>query len=124
MKVCVYDRIYLFMSLELFFKLFIFQTSPGFLGMCDSTAELQLKTTTDHTHSPSPKHGSFLRVTEWVRDKDMPTTPTNQSRAETAGESRTQMRPDCYKHFTPRFKTSALDQVMFLFYLLLICYFC
>ncbi|XP_057178391.1 WD repeat-containing protein 90 isoform X1 [Triplophysa rosa] len=86
--------------------------SEGFLHMCDSTAELHLKTTTGHTHSPSPKHASFLRVTEWVRDNDTPTTPTNQSRAETMGESRTQMRPDCYKHFTPRFKISALDQTI------------
>lgn len=111
MKVCVYDS--LCMSIELFFKLFIFQMSPGFLRMCDSTAQLQLYPTTGHAHSPSPKHASFLRVTEWVRDEDTPTTPTNQSRADTVRESRTQVRPDCYKHFTPRFRTSELDQVIY-----------
>jgi len=67
----------------------------GFL--CDSTAELQLSP----THSP--KHTSFLRVTEWVTNEDTPTVPANQSR--------TAIRPDCYKHFTPRFKTTVLDQV-------------
>lgn len=85
--------------------------SEGFLRMCDSTAEHQLNPTTGHTHSPSPKHTSFLRVTEWVRDEDTTTTPTNQSRAET-GKSRMQARPDCYKHFTPRFNTSELDQTV------------
>nr|XP_055038117.1 WD repeat-containing protein 90 isoform X5 [Misgurnus anguillicaudatus] len=82
--------------------------NEGFLRMCDSTAELQLNHTTGHTHSPPPKHASFLRVNEWVRDEDTPTTSTNQS----PREGRTQVRPDCYKHFNPRFKTSELDQTL------------
>ncbi len=84
-------------------------TSIGFL--CDSTAELQLSPTTGHAHSPHPKHASFLRVTEWVKDEDTPTLPANQSRMENIQDSHTAVRPDCYKHFTPRFKTSMLDQV-------------
>ncbi|XP_065114825.1 WD repeat-containing protein 90 [Paramisgurnus dabryanus] len=82
--------------------------NEGFLRMCDSTAELQLNLTTGHTHSPPPKHASFLRVNKWVRDKDTPTTSANQS----PREGRTQVRPDCYKHFNPRFKTSELDQTL------------
>uniref|UniRef100_A0A8C1JFF9 WD repeat domain 90 n=1 Tax=Cyprinus carpio TaxID=7962 RepID=A0A8C1JFF9_CYPCA len=79
-------------------------TSIGFL--CDSTAELQLSPATGHAHSPPPKHTSFLRVTEWVKDEDTPTLPANQSRMEKIQDSHTAVRPDCYKHFTPRFKTS------------------
>ncbi|XP_016417962.1 WD repeat-containing protein 90-like [Sinocyclocheilus rhinocerous] len=82
--------------------------SEGFL--CDSTAELQLSPTTGHAHSPPPKHASFLRVTEWVKDEDTPTLPANQSRTEKIQDNHTAVRPDCYKHFTPRFKTSVLDQ--------------
>uniref|UniRef100_A0A9J8DAD8 WD repeat domain 90 n=1 Tax=Cyprinus carpio carpio TaxID=630221 RepID=A0A9J8DAD8_CYPCA len=79
-------------------------TSIGFL--CDSTAELQLSPATGHAHSPPPKHTSFLRVTEWVKDEDTPTLPANQSRMEKIQDNHTAVRPDCYKHFTPRFKTS------------------
>ncbi|XP_048030728.1 WD repeat-containing protein 90 isoform X2 [Megalobrama amblycephala] len=84
--------------------------SEGFL--CDSTAELQLSPTTGHTHSPPPKHASFLRVTEWVKNEDTPTLPANQSRTEKTRDGHTPIRPDCYKHFTPRFKTSVLDQTV------------
>uniref|UniRef100_A0A8C1YTD6 WD repeat domain 90 n=1 Tax=Cyprinus carpio TaxID=7962 RepID=A0A8C1YTD6_CYPCA len=79
-------------------------TSIGFL--CDSTADLQLSPTTGNAHSPPPKHTSFLRVTEWVKDEDTPTLPANQSRMEKIPDNHTAVRPDCYKHFTPRFKTS------------------
>uniref|UniRef100_A0A672KHC3 WD repeat domain 90 n=1 Tax=Sinocyclocheilus grahami TaxID=75366 RepID=A0A672KHC3_SINGR len=79
-------------------------TSIGFL--CDSTAELQLSPTPGHAHSPPPKHASFLRVTEWVKDEDTPTLPANQSRTEKIQNNHTAVRPDCYKHFTSRFKTS------------------
>lgn len=82
--------------------------SEGFL--CDSTAELQLSPTAGHTHSP--KHTSFLRVTEWVTNEDTPTIPANQSRTEKIRDGHTAIRPDCYKHFTPRFKTSVLDQTL------------
>lgn len=78
----------------------------GFL--CDS-AELHLSPTTGHTHSP--KHTSFLRVTEWVTNEDTPTIPANQSRTEKIRDGHTAIRPDCYKHFTSRFKTPVLDQV-------------
>ncbi len=94
-------------------------TSIGIL--CDSTAELQLSPTTGHAHSSPPKHASFLRVTEWVEEEDTPTLPANQSRTENIQDSHTAVRPDCYKHFTPRFKTSVLDQV-YIFNQLLIKY--
>ncbi|RXN21814.1 WD repeat-containing 90 [Labeo rohita] len=81
--------------------------SEGFL--CDST-KLQLSPFEGHAHSPPPKHASFLRVTEWVNDEDTPTVPANQSRTEKIQDGHTAVRPDCYKHFTPRFKTSVLDQ--------------
>uniref|UniRef100_A0A671RFH1 WD repeat-containing protein 90-like n=1 Tax=Sinocyclocheilus anshuiensis TaxID=1608454 RepID=A0A671RFH1_9TELE len=74
--------------------------------LCDSTAALQLSPTTGHAHSPPPKHASFLRVTEWVKDEDTPTLPANQSRTEKIQDNHTAVRSDCYKHFTPRFKTS------------------
>ncbi|XP_052451971.1 WD repeat-containing protein 90 isoform X2 [Carassius gibelio] len=80
--------------------------SEGFL--CDTTTELQLSPTTGHAHSPPPKHASFLRVTEWVKDEDTPTLSANQSKIEKIQD--TAVRPDCYKHFTPRFKTSVLDR--------------
>ncbi|XP_051537939.1 WD repeat-containing protein 90 isoform X1 [Myxocyprinus asiaticus] len=78
----------------------------------DYTAELHRSPTADHAHSSPPKHASFLRVTEWVRDEDTPTLPANQTRAETIREGRSPIRPDCYKHFTPRFKISTLDQTV------------
>ncbi|XP_050954268.1 WD repeat-containing protein 90 [Labeo rohita] len=81
--------------------------SEGFL--CDST-KLQLSPFEGRAHSPPPKHASFLRVTEWVNDEDTPTFPANQSRTEKIQDGHTAVRPDCYKHFTPRFKTSVLDQ--------------
>lgn len=93
----------------------------GFL--CDSTAELQLSPTAGHTHSPPPKHTSFLRVTEWVKNEDTPTLPASQSRTEKIRDGHTAVRPDCYKHFTPRFKTYVLDQVyiyVYFFYQLFI----
>ncbi|KAL1248327.1 hypothetical protein QQF64_021645 [Cirrhinus molitorella] len=82
--------------------------SEGFL--CDSTAELQLSPAAGHAPSPPPKHTSFLRVTEWVNDEDTPTLPANQSMTEKIQDSHMPIRPDCYKHFAPSFKTSALDQ--------------
>ncbi|ROI16431.1 WD repeat-containing protein 90 [Anabarilius grahami] len=84
--------------------------SEGFL--CDSTAELQPSPTAGHTHSPPSKHTSFLRVTEWVKNEDTPTLPASQSRKEKIRDGHTAVRPDCYKHFTPRFKTSVLDQTV------------
>ncbi|XP_059381119.1 WD repeat-containing protein 90 isoform X2 [Carassius carassius] len=78
--------------------------------LCDSTTELELSHTTGHAHSPPPKHASFLRVTEWVKDEDTPTLSANQSKIEKIQDNHTAVRPDCYKHFTSRFKTSVLDR--------------
>lgn len=77
--------------------------------LCKSAAELQLSPTADHAHSPPPRHASFLRVTEWEKDEDTPTLSGHQSGSEKT-QGHTLIHPDCYKHFTPRFKTSVLDQ--------------
>ncbi|KAJ7984499.1 hypothetical protein DPEC_G00355450 [Dallia pectoralis] len=63
--------------------------------------------------SPSPTSGSFLKVTELAGGGDSSVhLKDSLERAldnDNSGANEP-MQPDCYKHFTPRFKTSTLDQ--------------
>lgn len=60
---------------------------------------------------PAPRHASFLRVTERGGAGNSVAAPASQITVEENGEEKNPIRPDCYKHFTPRYKTSALDPV-------------
>ncbi|CDQ58725.1 unnamed protein product [Oncorhynchus mykiss] len=63
---------------------------------------------------PSPRlpSGSFLKVTEMAAGGDSSTLKSSLKRAADNDSLKVEkpVRPDCYKHFTPRFKTSTLDQ--------------
>ena len=61
--------------------------------------------------SPAPKHASFLRVTQRSGGGASPEQPANQLREEHVGNASKAERPDCYKHFTPRYNTSTSGQV-------------
>ncbi|KAK0151285.1 WD repeat-containing protein 90 [Merluccius polli] len=67
------------------------------------------------TPSPDPSHGpqsassSFLKVTELVDASSLRTTQSPYL-LEKESEAKEQIRPDCYKHFTPRYKTALLDR--------------
>ncbi|KAG5262431.1 hypothetical protein AALO_G00275070 [Alosa alosa] len=60
--------------------------------------------------SPTPKHASFLRVTDRSASRASPEEPANQLRENDYGTSSKAERPDCYKHFTPRYNTSTPEQ--------------
>ncbi|XP_070962859.1 WD repeat-containing protein 90 [Oncorhynchus clarkii lewisi] len=62
--------------------------------------------------SPRPPSGSFLKVTEMAAGGDSSTLKSSLKRAADNDSLKVEkpVRPDCYKHFTPRFKTSTLDQ--------------
>ncbi|XP_031416845.1 WD repeat-containing protein 90 isoform X2 [Clupea harengus] len=60
--------------------------------------------------SPAPKHASFLRVTQRSGGGASPEQPANQLREEHIGNASKAERPDCYKHFTPRYNTSTSGQ--------------
>ncbi|XP_037392227.1 WD repeat-containing protein 90 isoform X1 [Pygocentrus nattereri] len=60
-------------------------------------------------HSPASRHASFLRVTERAAAGSSVDSLANQIRVEENGEDLKPVRPDCYKHFTPRYKMSVLD---------------
>ncbi|XP_058250376.1 WD repeat-containing protein 90 isoform X2 [Hemibagrus wyckioides] len=59
--------------------------------------------------SPAPRHASFLRVTEKGGAVKSVIAPANKITSEENEEGKKPIRPDCYKHFTPRYKTSTLD---------------
>ncbi|XP_076826631.1 WD repeat-containing protein 90 [Brachyhypopomus gauderio] len=61
-------------------------------------------------HSPNPRHASFLQVVERAEGVDSVCFSASQIIARGDGEDSEPVRPDCYKHFTPRYKTSTLDQ--------------
>uniref|UniRef100_A0A3B4DWF8 WD repeat domain 90 n=1 Tax=Pygocentrus nattereri TaxID=42514 RepID=A0A3B4DWF8_PYGNA len=58
-------------------------------------------------HSPASRHASFLRVTERAAAGSSVDSLANQIRVEENGEDLKPVRPDCYKHFTPRYKMSS-----------------
>ncbi|XP_062848748.1 WD repeat-containing protein 90 [Trichomycterus rosablanca] len=77
-----------------------------FLSLTDDNEEVQPFV----GHSPAPRHTSFLRVTELGELRDMSDSPADRIREEANGQELKRVRPDCYKHFTPRYKTSTPDQ--------------
>lgn len=79
--------------------------SSSFLSITDYVEEVR----PSPDRSPAPRHASVLRVTERGGATKSVTTPVGQIAVEENGEEEKPIRPDCYKHFTPRYKTSALD---------------
>ncbi|XP_028424157.1 WD repeat-containing protein 90 isoform X2 [Perca flavescens] len=81
----------------------------GSLSICDETLTIPATTipATGSCPSSDPRPAvSFLKVTELVN-----TSPLNTSHMNTVDlKGKTPVRPDCYRHFIPRFKTSTLDQ--------------
>lgn len=61
--------------------------------------------------SPAPRHASFLWVTERGGAVKSVTAPANKIMSEENEEGKKPIRPDCYKHFMRRYKTSTLDPV-------------
>ncbi|XP_066539496.1 WD repeat-containing protein 90 [Hoplias malabaricus] len=81
--------------------------ASSFLSLCDEDDEDQSQP--GPAHSPAPRHDSFLRVTERAGAGDSLTALANQTRAEESEEEYKRIRPDCYKHFAPRYKSSVSD---------------
>ncbi|XP_047667072.1 WD repeat-containing protein 90 isoform X2 [Tachysurus fulvidraco] len=77
----------------------------SFLSITGHAEEVQ----PGRSRSPAPRHASFLRVTERGGAVNSVAAPACQITVEENGEEKNPIRPDCYKHFTPRYKTSALD---------------
>ncbi|XP_060777132.1 WD repeat-containing protein 90 isoform X2 [Neoarius graeffei] len=77
----------------------------SFLSLPDYVEEVQ----PGPDHSPAPRHASFLRVTERGGATKLINGPVSQTIVEGKGEEKKLIRPDCYKHFMPRYKTSTLD---------------
>lgn len=89
-----------------------FGTASSFLSVTDYVEEVR----PSPDRSPAPRHASVLRVTERGGATKSVTAPVGQIAVEENGEEEKPIRPDCYKHFTPRYKTSALDLVPFFFF--------
>ncbi|XP_034716336.1 WD repeat-containing protein 90 isoform X2 [Etheostoma cragini] len=81
----------------------------GSLSICDESTTIPATTVPDtgsHPNSDPRPAVSFLKVTELVN-----TSPLNTSHVNAVElKGKTPVRPDCYRHFIPRFKTSTLDQ--------------
>ncbi|KAI1896220.1 hypothetical protein AGOR_G00092560 [Albula goreensis] len=78
----------------------------GSLSVCEDTEEAE-----PFTAPPAPVIGSFLRVTEMGVSGDRPDLMNGLFHHSFAKEEeKTAVRPDSYRHFTPRFKVSSLDQ--------------
>ncbi|KAI5105705.1 WD repeat-containing protein 90 [Silurus meridionalis] len=58
---------------------------------------------------PASRHASFLRVTERGNPANMVTAPVDRNSVEENRVEKKPSRPDCYKHFTPRYTTSGPD---------------
>ncbi|XP_044194216.1 WD repeat-containing protein 90 isoform X1 [Thunnus albacares] len=85
------------------------QGALGSLSLCDDTPTITTVPVpaTGPASSSNPRPAtSFLKVTELVN-----ASPQNTSHLDTVEfKGKTPVRPDCYRHFFPRFKTSILDQ--------------
>ncbi|KAM6898195.1 WD repeat-containing protein 90 [Lycodopsis pacificus] len=83
------------------------QGALGSLSICDDTPTVPTVTVTGSGPSSDPRPAvSFLQVTELAN-----TSPMNTSHMNTVElKGKKPVRPDCYRHFIPRFKTSTLDQ--------------
>ncbi|GLD57492.1 WD repeat-containing protein 90 [Lates japonicus] len=84
------------------------QGTFGSLSLCDNTPTIPTvpsqATGSGPSSDPRPAT-SFLKVTELLN-----TSPLNTSCIDTCEKGKKPVRPDCYRHFIPRFKTSTLDQ--------------
>ncbi|XP_030610813.1 WD repeat-containing protein 90 isoform X2 [Archocentrus centrarchus] len=87
------------------------QKALGCSSGCDDTPAKAVPTTSaqetgsDLSSDPRPAV-SFLKVTDLII-----TSPLNSSYMDASElKQKKAVRPDCYKHFIPRFKTSSLDQ--------------
>ncbi|XP_071395607.1 WD repeat-containing protein 90 [Centroberyx affinis] len=80
------------------------QDALGSLSLCD---DAQLSPPVPLPASPDSRTAiSFLKVTELANS-----SPLNTSQVDDVELKRNKpIRPDCYRHFNPRFKTSTLDQ--------------
>ncbi|KAF7708050.1 hypothetical protein HF521_017107 [Silurus meridionalis] len=58
---------------------------------------------------PASRHASFLRVTKRGDSANMVTAPVDRNSVEENRVEKKPSRPDCYKHFTPRYTTSGPD---------------
>ncbi|XP_040923164.1 WD repeat-containing protein 90 [Toxotes jaculatrix] len=80
----------------------------GSLSLCDDTPTIPTVPVqaTGSGLSPGPRPStSFLKVTELVN-----TSPLNTSHIDSFElKGKKPVRPDCYRHFIPRFKTSTVD---------------
>ncbi|XP_034070605.1 WD repeat-containing protein 90 [Gymnodraco acuticeps] len=77
----------------------------GSLSICDDPPTVPPASVADPSSDPRPP-SSFLRVTELTH-----TSPLNSSLTDAVElKGKKPVRPDCYRHFIPRFKTSTLDQ--------------
>ncbi|XP_041672355.1 WD repeat-containing protein 90 isoform X2 [Cheilinus undulatus] len=79
------------------------------LSICDEAPKIPAVSAPDSGSGPSSdptSAGCFLRVTELIDP-----APLNISLKDVVKMSEKKpVRPDCYRHFVPRFKTSTLDQ--------------
>ncbi|XP_026880574.2 WD repeat-containing protein 90 isoform X2 [Electrophorus electricus] len=65
----------------------------------------------DPTCYPAPRHASFLRIIERTEGvNSISFQLANQVTAQENGDDSKPIRPDCYKHFKPCYRTSTLDQ--------------
>ncbi|XP_041733420.1 WD repeat-containing protein 90 [Coregonus clupeaformis] len=89
------------------------QEALGRLSLCEEDTDEVLPSPAPAGPSPRPASGSFLKVTEMVAGGvSSSTLKASLKRAADNDDLEVvkPVRPDCYKHFTPRFKTSTLDQ--------------
>ncbi|XP_047466070.1 WD repeat-containing protein 90 [Mugil cephalus] len=87
------------------------QGASGSLSFCDDTMTIPAIPVRDTSPRPSsdPRPAvPFLKVTDLLSK-----SPLNTSHIETVESQRKKpVRPDCYRHFIPRFKTSSADQAI------------
>ncbi|XP_059181241.1 WD repeat-containing protein 90 [Centropristis striata] len=83
------------------------QEALGSLSICDDTPSIANASVPDPGSGPEPRPAvSFLKVTELGN-----TSPLNTSLMDSVGlKEKKPVRPDCYRHFIPRFKSSSLDE--------------
>ncbi|XP_068438690.1 WD repeat-containing protein 90 [Clinocottus analis] len=85
------------------------QDALGSLSICDDTPSIPVSTVpvtgSDPSSDPRPAV-SFLQVTELVNTSSMNTSDMNAVEL----TEKKPVRPNCYRHFIPRFKTSTLGQ--------------
>ncbi|XP_058477467.1 WD repeat-containing protein 90 isoform X2 [Solea solea] len=92
-------------------KLDIGTTDRGAFGsssLCEDTLTITTAPVQTSGAGPSsdPRPASFLKVTDLLDTSPLKTSHTDHSDS----KGKKPIRPDCYKHFIPRFKTCTFDQ--------------